>query len=275
MAPKIGSHQSQQCIMPQVQDFRDDDLNLDFRDEAGEVPELLNYSYLQITDYRSQRKRNDGPLKPLARWVPLPMEVCIHGVSVDDVVCTSQRETRAEPLRSCIRQLLSCKRSTSVEDEHIMENWDTESSVSTVATSSERRRVKFPDGLSPGCWEEIEDDLSEDPANAQWESHSSAALAEWIFIDRDICGYSLYEYAPDDDEMKEFASSPFANMFIKELENIEFVNMYNQQTMMQCEEYASAHRQEERQLDKALLLAGVHVNCIHSAPEEQDTEVCI
>jgi len=119
----------------------------------------------------------------------------------------------------------------------------------------------------PGCCEDS--DLEEVASTHEL----SAPLAEWIFIDRDICGFSLHEYAPDDAGVQDFASSPYARMFLEELARVEFLNSYEQQHgIFRCKQSEQVHRCEERQLDKALLLAGVHVSYIH-APE--DIEQCL
>jgi len=117
----------------------------------------------------------------------------------------------------------------------------------------------------PGCCEESDlDDLDDVPS----EHELNAPLAEWIFIDREICGFSLHEYFPDDAEVKDFASSPYAREFLEELEHVEFLNAYEQQMAAACPESKEVNRREERQLDKALMLAGVHVRCLHAAAED-------
>lgn len=144
-----------------------------------------------------------------------------------------------------------------------MDSCETESTISTVATSSDLRRVHFRDGLLPDCCEDS--DLDEVPS----EHELSAPLAEWIFIDRETCGFSLHEYAPDDAEVKDFASSPYARMFNEELARVELLNEHEQQMTAACTENKEVNRHEERQLDKALILAGVHVRCLHAAEDIQ------
>lgn len=142
-----------------------------------------------------------------------------------------------------------------------MEHCETTSTVSTEASSNECRRVHFRDGLLPG-WG-ADSDLEVVDLPNEWDR----PLADWVYIDRDICGFSLHEYAPHS-ETKDFASSPYAEMFLEELNDIECESMFRQQSMDTCEEEEAAYRNEERKLDKALLMAGVHVNCIHAAPED-------
>lgn len=134
---------------------------------------------------------------------------------------------------------------------------DRESTDSTVASSSELRHVRFQDGLLPG----------------QDEPHEQkTALAEWIFIDRDICGLSLHEYDPES-EIRDFASSPYGYMFIEDLEDVVSLNSLQQHMTAQCSEKNEDSRREERTIDKALLMAGVHVNYLHAEPEEVQESV--
>lgn len=91
-------------------------------------------------------------------------------------------------------------------------------------------------------------------------------LAEWIFIERDICGLSLHEYDPDS-EIGDFASSGYGYTFLEDLEEVVCLNALDQQAAALCVDYRARFRQEERQLDKALLLAGVHANSIHADAE--------
>lgn len=281
MAPKLNSQHS---TASNVKDLHDT-LYPDLHEDQEDIPGLLEYGYLQVTDYRSQKRLSDASIKPLTRrWVPLPKGALVHGCNEDsEAVYASHSGVKAEPLRSCIRQPPTGKQGAATESDLISnaqatENWDVESSSSTVASSSECRRVQFPDGISPGCWEYdgVAHDLPEEIETGCQKPYENAALAEWVFIDRDTCGYSLFWYAPDDNETQDFASSHLAKTFLREMDNIEFNNMYKQQDMMDCTERLAAHRQEERQLDKVLLLAGVHVNLIHASPEEEECqEFCI
>merc|ERR1712232_1075841 len=54
-------------------------------------------------------------------------------------------------------------------------------SESTVASVSDRRRVHFADGVLPGCRERM-------------CRRADTLLAEWFYIDRDICGVSLFKF---------------------------------------------------------------------------------
>jgi len=209
----------------------------------------IEYGFLQIDQYRSQGKCSNKT----KRWVALPKGTHVHSHAGS---CSSSMP-EAQHLRNWRSPCL--KRCNSELD---LESCETESTISTVATSSDLRRVHFRDGLLPDCCEDS--DLDEVPS----EHELSAPLAEWIFIDRETCGFSLHEYAPDDAEIKDFASSPYARMFNEELAHVEFLNEYAQQMAVACTETKETYRREERQLDKALLRAGVHVNCLHAAAND-------
>lgn len=63
-------------------------------------------------------------------------------------------------------------------------------------------------------------------------------------------------------------------MFFQELADVEFVSSWEQRFAATCKENQDQYRHEERQLDKALLSAGVHVNYLHAASDnEQSSEV--
>lgn len=247
----------QQCMMPKVHDFED---ILDIESYRPEVPDL-EYGYLQIDEYRSRKKVRDCSTKPLGkRWVPLPKGSFVHTYNEDSVAADAYRnKVNTEPLRSCLRQPPYCKQAVAAEDSLTMEKWDIESATSTVASSSDSRRVRFPDGLTPGCWEYVEDELT------SLGVIEYKPLAEWIYVDRDICGYSLHVYSPDDNMTKDFASSPFARMFIGQMDHMEFLGMWSERSVIESD--SATHRHEERHIDKALLMAGVHADLIHAPAE--------
>lgn len=228
---------------------------------APETPvDGVEYGYLQLV------AKKKGAECAEMRWVSLPRGVPIHSYPRSDSISTfetRQSAVSAKPLRSCMRQP---QRSTCADVVTPgLDSWDTASVTSTVASSNDARRVRFRDGVLPGSSMDAYDEmplLEEVPIG----SEMSALLAEWIFIDRDICGFSLYEFAPDDAEIGDFASSPYARMFLEELAYVEFQNLYEQNVSAALA--MQGHKQEERQLDRSLLLAGVHVRCIHSAFED-------
>merc|ERR1719253_1192501 len=96
--------------------------------------------------------------------------------------------------------------------------------TSTAASSSDDRCVHFRDGLLPGC---LQGSSLHDEDMLDIAEEFTSPLADWIFIDRDICGFSLHEYSPNDTEMQDFASSPYARMFLQELAAAEFANSYD------------------------------------------------
>jgi hypothetical protein len=264
MAPRVTA--ASRCTVSKVQDFEDTP-EADF-DEIAVLSgdDEIKYGFLQIRGYRSQTtRRKDSNSEPLERqWVTLPRDTYVQTYDDSEVVEVVPKKTRdTSLLRSCLRQAhgIACKDMD--EDIEIAST----TSCSTTASSSDCRRVHFRDGCMPG-WddEDIQADLADE---------ADLPVADWHYVDRDICGYSLHIYAPDADN-KDFASSKYAASFSRELEALEFRVMYKHQEMTLNEDDQTAYKQEERRLDKALLLAGVHVNCIHAAPEDlSETEVCI
>lgn len=253
MAPKLDS------LRCTVLKFQDDTCDVEDDFQADEVAdEITEYGYLQIDHYR-EYKRNCGENK-IKRWVSLP-----QGTHVEGCMSSRKSSSPAAALYSALRP--RCNSSCSD-----LSNCDTQSTASTAASSTDFRRVRFGDGLLPGCWD---DEVSEAPMQA----HTSR-LADWIFIDRDVCGFSLHEYAPHEDGVKDFASSPYGLMFLEELDELEYdisqqrseVPLFNgaidADTLSGLLVEQEQQKREERQLDKALLLAGVHVNCLHAAPED-------
>jgi len=113
---------------------------------------------------------------------------------------------------------------------------------STTASTKENHHAHFCDGF---------DTLEFNVGNLI--ADTNAPLAEWIYIDRDICGFSLFEYSPNNAYFKDFASSDYGRQFVKELKQ-------RCGTDMSSEEY----KQEEQQLDEALMLAGVKPCLLHS-----------
>jgi len=275
MVATVGDEMSEPEVLPELDHFFVDEsfsasVNVQTVDRAIAPTDVaVEYGYWQISRYRPQRCTRSGMEPRVKHWVPIPRGAHVHSYlcPINDPRFDSQRERAAnQPLRSCMKRAYpdGCSKAFELG----LDSWETNSTdtSSTAASSNDTRRVHFSDGLLPDSWEESE--LDEIP------DESSDSVAEWIFIDRDICGYSLHEYAPDDIEVQEFASSPYAYKFLNELADVEFRNLQEQRLMTACNESKEVYRREERQLDMKLLLAGVHVNCIHAAPEhlEQSCE---
>jgi len=200
----------------------------------------VEYGYMQIDDYRSYKMCDVRPKKK--RWVPLA-----QGTHVETYHNSSSKQNRDVSQRSY--------------------SFDREATTSTMASSKDLCQVHFRDGTLPGCQEEqivgVDSSMHE----------LKTSVADWIFIDRDICGFSLHEYDPEsqydpDSVTGGFASSPYGQTFREELDDIVNMNLFRQQMTALCAEPSESCTHEERQVDKALLLAGVHVNYIHATPEE-------
>lgn len=254
MAPRVSTFQR---TAPQVVAEPDESPVADVEDD------LVEYGYLQIDHYvefKKEAKKEDGETWA-ARWVSLPIGTHVRSYSSLDSfsIRESQDKTHVSlmPLRSCMKQTRMS--STCVD----LDSCDTMSTISTAASSSGHLQVHFADECSQDDWEDqVLDESISSPASF------SSPLAEWAYIDRDICGFSLHEYNPDVNN--EFASSPYGCSFLEELAKVEFLNGYENQMASDsaCEEAEERNTLEERRLDKALLLAGVRSWCIHAGPED-------
>lgn len=206
------------------------------RDHAQETPEC---GYLQIDDYALKHRQSKRGIAPgPKRWVPLPQNAQVHGHA-------RSRDNAAQTLLCSSLAPRSCSRSARKESAcSTPRSMSSDSSESTVATMEDHRHVYFRDGTRAG-------------SDTAAEADTGVPLAEWIYVDRDICGFSLYEYAPHHEHYKDFASSPYAREFLEELSNMESVNDYHQRKMAACEMSSEEYRREVDELDRALMFAGV------------------
>lgn len=148
------------------------------------APELV-YGYVQIDDYAKKlsKKSTTGIAPGPKRWVLLSSGVRVHSYPLPFADTTTTKLT-AQSVRSCLRQpQQSCQDNADVFATPRSSAASNGSDLMS-ASSGEYRCVRFSDGLVPG---------------AQDDSSAMGTLIsedEWIYIDRDICGFSLYEYAP-------------------------------------------------------------------------------
>jgi len=262
MAPQINSVQ---CIR---QTAAGDEDTFEIFDDLSD--DEVEYGYLQVDDYRSYF-RCAGP--KVKRWVPLPRGTLVqtypsssNDSSFEVPQCRiASKECHPSSSPNFSLEVQQCRTASKSLRSYSFESECTASTStsSTVASVRDTRQVHFRDGLLPGC---------EDAPNS--EHGLEASLADCIFIDRDICGFSLHEYDPESSSVADFAASPYAYMFLEELEVLASLNSLKEHMAAQCIERYENYRHEERQLDKALLLAGVHVNCIHAAPEDIQQPGC-
>lgn len=80
-----------------------------------------------------------------------------------------------------------------------------------------------------------------------------APLAEWRYVDRDICGISLHNYV----QGHEFASSDYGRDFCEQLRQLEISTQSQQSTVWNCELAHKEYVEQEQLLDKSLIAAGV------------------
>lgn len=224
------------------------------RDTVSDPPPSPPYGYLQIDNYahKQKRRRSGGTEIGPKRWIPLSEDVKVHGAMLplrkesDDV---ETREVATKPVRSCLKPALQLDRNeaTKVDDGSSSPRsaMSTCSSLSTVASESDRRSVHFCDRVAG-------------------PDASRPALAEWIFVDRDICGFSLYNHHRESFlfGFEYFASSPYGRSFQQEL-----VDLHARQDMQARSNrswYNSANNmctekcnKQDQEFDDVLRLAGV------------------
>jgi len=236
------------------------------------IPETSDFGYYQIDNYAQKHHRmkhsriEPGP----KRWVSLPSGLKVHSFDeLQEMAVTevSSSTLKAQPtcvdnsLRSCIEKSSSL-RSSKDKDPFLREisnfsqqstSFGGSSNQSGLSANSQGsqgdmvRLVRFIDGLAPG------DGLCEDT----FTSAATVPLAEWIYLDRDTCGVSLYNYAPESVEHQEFTSSPFAASFRKEFAEVCRQNRNEQNELKKTKAYLVAYYMEEQVLHKALRTAGV------------------
>merc|ERR1712046_111351 len=139
------------------------------------------YGYLQIDGYAAKQKlKSKGFIPGPKQWIPLPEGAQVHTSRCWNRMDDMPKKLVAEPRRSCLRW-----GNDDAECGGSPRSLLSGSSTSTAASTSDRQRVSFSDGTLPGS------ETSCDSAKAM---RSNPSLDEWIYIDRDICGFSLYEY---------------------------------------------------------------------------------
>lgn len=231
--------------------------------DAPQEASSLEYGYLQIENYaRKQRDKAKGIVPGPTFWVPLPSGTKVHSYAIDagsprcsgnniaEEAKPSSRQLVAQPRRSSLKQAQQlCKDAMEacLSPRSALSDSDADS---TAASTSDQRQVHFCDEHSPAC-----------ETSSGYPSHLApnvgGPLAEWIFIDRDICGFSLCEYSPNDVKFKDFASSQYGYLFLTEMSALESLSQCEQHKVAACQTSSERYRQEECELDEALKLAGV------------------
>lgn len=201
--------------------------------------------YLQIDNYAALKKKLKFVDSSHARWVTLPKgtDVVSYPRSHNSATGAQTQKATQQPLRSCLKQ----KQHVSKDEDASSTPRSTSSGCtdSTHASSSDIRHVHFCDGGVPG----IEDNAP--------SARSLSSTDEWIYIDRDICGFSLYEYAPYAPAFRDFASSRFAWAFLTEMDTVETLSLVQHAENMTNKSYLARYMSEEKALNEALKLAGV------------------
>jgi len=175
----------------------------------------------------------------------------------------------------------------------LMEQSDANDDVaSTAASKSEKRCVHFwridaSDGASSidgdDRGQQIADSDADDGAGARTDRRPASdqlqiteevecddsACSEVFYLNRDECGVAIYEYAPMDPKYWKYdlANSEYGREFLEELPKLEFQNRCQQQLMASCPANFERYMKEEKELDKALILAGVKEYCLENNNE--------
>jgi len=204
------------------------------------------YGYLQVDNFRSKWSHLKENLPEDAfHWVSLPEGIVVHSYPKDasspscDVVPVSCMKKFQQPDCSrTIKQL--CEDTACTEEMCIYQSpGDINTCNTTMQTSctslpiKRMRQVRFCDGICKG-----------------------SDIAQWIYIDRDICGVSLFEYAPEYEEVlgprRRFASSHYGQAFCADLKALE----------SECQQASCNNKadEEEKLLDKALELAKLRMS---------------
>jgi len=204
----------------------------------------LAYGYLQVENYRPKQRRRKtrgielGP----KRWISLPRDVKVHSFPLATEQEDEASSKERVPLPSCLKQDVQGPGDKCCSDLSL--SLSRSSSMSTTASVSDHRHVHFRDGLEIAC------DM---PDRRNLPHDMGTSLAEWIFVDRDICGVSLYMYDSSEAHLCDydyFTSSPFGRSFKEELASLHALQSDSASDM-------GLYDQEEQDLDRSLRQAGV------------------
>jgi hypothetical protein len=204
---------------------------------------VASYGYLQIDSYAKKKhiEKELGTKAGPIRWVEVPSTMQVRGfLEAGDSYGKSNLSSTNEKLPKSL-----CKSNR-------LSTYSTGSLSTAASESEEKGRVRFSDGSTPCTDVQHCTDLEVD------------RLAEWIYIDRDMCGFSLYEYMPDHADFGEFASSKYGKDFAEEYKNLSRCNRRQQKELMTCAAYKEAYAQQESELDEKLSRAGVDEQWLHA-----------
>lgn len=208
----------------------------------------IEYGYLQIFNYaHKHRRKSKGVALGPKFWVPIPTGTKVYTYPRNQSALETDPRT-AHQLRSCLKRIKVDRNEACSSPRSVL----SETSDSTVASASDNRRVRFCDMRVSGS-RTLSDGVR-------------APLAEWVYIDRDICGISIHEYAPRDPQFQDFASSTYGFHFLSELFELEAL-IERDHTKAACET-SLAYQHEEQMLDDALKLAGVKQKYLRACNSE-------
>jgi len=202
------------------------------------------YGYEQIINYAKKQKGKSVAQK---HWVDLPRGIEV--VTFPRAQALSTVESSEFPSKEALKGLpylnIEDGMMLRLSSNSMMPRVSSNSSVSTMASDSDNKCVRFSDGF------EVEGSTS------NLDGKNVAPLAEWIYIDRDICGCSLYQYDPTNVRKRAYASSDYGRLFLEELLALEAQIKLEREEATARSLLGLTHDEEESMLDEALKQAGV------------------
>jgi len=197
------------------------------------------YGYEQIINYAKKQKGKSVAPK---HWVDLPRGTEV--VTFPRAQALSTVDSSEFPSKEALKGLPYINSEAGMMLS-MMPRVSSNSSVSTMASDSDNKCIRFSDGFEVGG------------STSNLDGKKVAPLAEWIYIDRDICGCSLYQYDPKDARKKAYASSDHGRLFLEELSALEAQIKLEREEAIACSLLGLTHDEEESVLDEALKQAGV------------------
>jgi hypothetical protein len=217
---------------------------------AGEWSEVY---YYQVEDFRTEERRNKkGKKKHVVKLVRIDSNEIVH------MFLSPKKPALPDPLHPTFKAKFPSAIFQQPFKEDMKEkcdkNGDTYATHKYVNVSEngdeiseeEKKRVHFMDGRGT---------LYSGENNAT--SGENNTTSTWTYIDRNMSGFSLYEYAPNDKEYAAFASSRFGQLHLKEAKEIEGTNEQHQQDCLRDADWNDTYNEEEQHLNKLLIDAGV------------------
>jgi hypothetical protein len=214
--------------------------------ELLELFELSEVHFKQVENFREKerRRKRAGKKQAEIKYVTLNPSDVVH------FYLSAEKRQFSEPLPSAMFQQPFKEDMKEKLDENGL-TYATRKLVKVDETGDEiseknKKRVTFIDKRGT---------LYSGESNATFGENNTTST--WIYIDRNMSGFSLYEYAPKDKQYAAFASSRFGELHLKEASEIEQKNQKDQQERLRDADTNDTYEEEEQILNKLLIDAGV------------------